>query len=435
MQQPTVSIIVPVYNARQTIRRCVDSVLRQDFPDFELLLVDDGSTDGSGALCDEYARRDPRVRVMHRENGGVSAARNDALDRARGVFLQFLDSDDWLTPDAAKLLVRTAREHSCDLVIADFYRVSGDWVSHKGGIDDTAVMSREVFASHMMENPAAYYYGVLWNKLYRRDIVERHRLRMDAGIRWCEDFLFNLEYVLHARTFVALRAPVYYYVRTKGSLVAQSATLPNVIRTKLRLFAYYNDFYKHVLDERDYEKNRLQVYRFLLDAAGDGVVVPGLTKLGEERTPVGRQAAAAEGPLGDAYRARKLLDRCLETAALQHDLTVQDIRLLLCLHAMGGTGSRRELADFAGVSRVALARLLQRLTARELIRTEEVRGEDGERLLRAEFLAAARGVLADAADARDDYDRARLAGLSPEEAAQCRALSGRLQDNMRRALQ
>ena len=103
-KNPTVSIIVPVYNAAETLRRCVDSVLKQDYTDFELLLVDDGSRDGSGAICDAYAARDPRVRVIHKENAGVSAARNDALDQAQGTFLQFLDSDDWLTPDATKQL-------------------------------------------------------------------------------------------------------------------------------------------------------------------------------------------------------------------------------------------------------------------------------------------------------------------------------------------
>ena len=281
-----VSIIVPVYNAFKTLRRCVDSVLKQEYADFELFLVDDGSQDDSGTICDEYAGKDPRVRVIHKANAGVSAARNDALDQALGEYLQFLDSDDWLSPDATRLLVRTAQETQCDLVIADFYRVSGERVSHKGEIDEEGVMSRETFAAYMMENPADYYYGVLWNKLFRRKIVEEYRLRMNEDLRWCEDFLFNLEYILHAETFAALRAPIYYYVKTKGSLVSQSMNLPNVIRMKLRVFEYYNDFYKHVLDERDYEKNRLKVYRFLVDAAGDRPVTEQL----EEGEAGGRAA-------------------------------------------------------------------------------------------------------------------------------------------------
>ena len=184
--EPNVSIIVPVYNAENTIQRCVDSILDQQYTDFELLLVDDGSQDGSGAICDAYAAQDARVRVFHQKNAGVSAARNHALDHAQGVYLQFLDSDDWITPDATRSLVRAAENHRCDLVIADFYRVVGERLSRKGDIDEDTLMTREAYAAHMMENPADFYYGVLWNKLYRRKLVEQYRLRMDlrsAGAR------------------------------------------------------------------------------------------------------------------------------------------------------------------------------------------------------------------------------------------------------------
>ena len=435
---PTVSIIVPVYRAEQTIRRCVDSVLRQEYPDFELLLVDDGSPDRSGEICDEYARLDGRVRVIHKENAGVSAARNDALDAARGVYLQFLDSDDWLAPEATKLLVRAAREHSCDLVIADFYRVAGDRVSHKGEIDEEGVMSREDFAAHMVENPADYYYGVLWNKLFRRELVERHRLRMDVNVRWCEDFLFNLEYILRAETFFALRTPIYYYVKTKGSLVSQSMNLPNIIRMKLRVFEYYNDFYKHVLDERDYEKNRLKVYRFLVDAAGDEALLPGLKRLGEERPPLCRPAAAGEGILSDLYRERKLLERELEPMALKYSLTAGELGLLLCLRHAGEGISRRELADFAGVSRVGLILQLQKLAARGWIRVEEgaeEEGAGGARRLNIALLPAARPLLEDGEQALEDWARIRFAGLSQAELAQYKALSQTIQNNIRRILQ
>ena len=210
MSGPIVSIIVPVYNAEKTIQRCVESILGQDFQDFELLLIDDGSQDASGALCDAFAQRDARVRVLHKENGGVSAARNLGLSQAQGVYLQFLDSDDWITADATTMLVRTAREYQCDLVISDFYRVVGDRVSHKGDIQEDTVLSREEYAAHMMERPADFYYGVLWNKLYRREIVERHHLRMNPEISWCEDFMFNLEYIRYAERFYALQVPIYY---------------------------------------------------------------------------------------------------------------------------------------------------------------------------------------------------------------------------------
>lgn len=111
---------------------------------------------------------------------------------------------------------------------------------------------------------------------------------MDAKISWCEDFLFNLEYVRYATTFYALRTPVYYYVKTKGSLVNQKISLSRTVEMKLAMFECYNDFFKHVLDEEAYERKRLQVYHFLVDAAKDGFVfpatIPGTQKLGEERS-------------------------------------------------------------------------------------------------------------------------------------------------------
>ena len=160
---PTVSIIVPVYNAEKTIGRCIDSILNQEYKDFELLLVDDGSTDGSGAICDARADRDGRVRVFHQANAGVSASRNLALDHAKGTYLQFLDSDDWITTDATRSLVRGMEGGPCDMVVSDFYRVVGDRVSQKGDIEEDGIMTLEEYAAHMMENPADFYYGVLWN--------------------------------------------------------------------------------------------------------------------------------------------------------------------------------------------------------------------------------------------------------------------------------
>ena len=138
--EPKVSIIVPVYNAQEYLKRCVDSILSQDYRDFELLLMDDGSKDASGEICDAYAQQDGRVRVIHKENSGVSDTRNQALELARGTFLQFLDSDDWIVPEATRLLVRSMEEYNCDMVISDFYRVSGERLAQKGDIEEDKVM-------------------------------------------------------------------------------------------------------------------------------------------------------------------------------------------------------------------------------------------------------------------------------------------------------
>ena len=174
--QPLVSIIVPVYNAEKTIGRCIESILGQEYINFELLLMDDGSTDESGRICDSFAKNDTRIHVIHKENSGVSDTRNLALDLTQGKYLQFLDADDWITPNATRTFVEAAESTNADMVICDFYRVVDKRVSQKGSIDEEGLLTQEEYASHMMENPADFYYGVLWNKFYRRDIIEQHHL-------------------------------------------------------------------------------------------------------------------------------------------------------------------------------------------------------------------------------------------------------------------
>ena len=430
----TVSIIVPVYNAMESLRRCVDSILHQSYPDYELLLVDDGSRDGSGALCDDYAAQDARIRVIHQENAGVSAARNRALDQARGTYLQFLDSDDWITPDATGLLVWAAEEQQCDLVIADFYRVVGERVSHKGDIGESAVLSREEYAARMMEQPADFYYGVLWNKLYRRAIVEAHHLRMNEELSWCEDFMFNLEYIRHAERFYALQVPIYYYVKTKGSLTVQGLSFSKSIRMKLEAFSYYNQFYKSVLDEEEYEKSRLKVYRFLVDAAGDGTVPPVSKRLGNERITALPDHVAGEGLLADGYRERKLLEQCLETASLQHNLSLPEGLLLLYLSQTDWLGSRRDLAEVIGVPYSALSLAMKKLSAKSFLEIKELRNKQEGQRVQLTLTEKAEPSLVSLEEARAVYEQTRLAGLTREEQDQYAALNEKIRNNVRKTL-
>ena len=437
---PTVSIIVPVYNAERTVRRCIESILSQEYSDFELLLVNDGSTDHSGAICEEYAARDSRVQVFRKENTGVSATRNLALDRAAGTYLQFLDSDDWITPDATKSLVRAMENGPCDMVVSDFYRVVGDRLSQKGHIDEDGLLTREEYAAHMMENPADFYYGVLWNKLYRRSIVEAHHLRMNTEITWCEDFMFNLEYIRWAKAFRAIQIPIYYYVKTKGSLASQSLSISQAVKMKRLVFSDYHQFYKTVLDEEEYEKCRLRVYGFLLDAAGDGSVPPAILpssqKLGNERTRVSPYVLDGEGVLYHAFLERKLLDRCLETAALKNDLTLSDAKLLLALWEMHFQPTRREAADFAGLPRSTFSLSLQKLTARGFLKITDVRrGKEQVKRMDVSFSEAAKPVLADLETARQDYASARLVCLTPEELKQYTRMAEKMQAHIRDILQ
>lgn len=449
--KPMVSIIVPIYNAEKYLNRCIDSILNQEYTDFELLLANDGSSDSSGAICDAYANADNRVRVIHKPNSGVSDTRNTAIRQAQGTYLQFLDSDDWITPDATKLLVRAATEHNCDLVISDFYRVVGERVSHKGDIEDDGVLTREEFAEHMMENPADFYYGVLWNKLYRRDIVEKYHLEMDTSVSWCEDFLFNLEYILHANVFYALQAPIYYYVKTKGSLASQGMSISKTIKMKFMVFEYYNNFYKNVYDEKDYEKKRLSVYRFFVEAAGDGAVpptlLPGSTKLGNERSTINADAVTKDGVLAEFYRDHKLLQRYLETISLRYDLTAKEVTLLLYLSQNNSSHTRSDLADFIGISKNSLAMTLQKLAAKDYIKITEIRSSrknklvgtitpsgSRQRLLQIELLPAALEIIPELETAESDFNAVRFDGFTSNELTEYQRLSDKIKENMQKTL-
>ena len=383
--EPYVSIIVPVYNAESYLERCIGSVLAQEYKNFELILVDDGSRDTSAAICDKYAAQDERVRVIHKENSGVSDSRNLALEQARGDYLQFLDADDWLTPEATKLFVQCAEKSGCDMVIADFYRVAGENLSHKGDIEKEGLLTREEFANFMMENPADFYYGVLWNKFYRRELVERQKLRMDPAISWCEDFIFNLEYIRHCKTIYALQVPVYYYVKTKGSLVnSQGASINNTIRMKLNVFEYYHQFYKELYDEESYDTIRFQVHKFFVTYAKDGFVppslLPGSVKLGQERQSFCLpEAVEGDGLALERYRYRKLWGRYCEVVSLKNDMTLEEVMVLLYLNQGIDIVDAEQLSDLTGLTKRNVGSALQRLGKRGFVKRETVKKEKPEK--------------------------------------------------------
>ncbi|MDO4338902.1 MAG: glycosyltransferase [Eubacteriales bacterium] len=439
LEYPIVSIIVPLYNAESVINRCVDSILKQNFRDFELLLVDDGSQDFSGRICDEYAAKDARVHVIHKENTGVSDSRNIAIRKARGTYLQFVDSDDWLTPEATGLLLSCAQTYPCDLVVSDFYRVVDNRIAHKGSIQENGLLTREKFASYMMEKPADFYYGVLWNKLYKKALIEQFHLEMDTEISWCEDFMFNLEYISHTQNIYVLRVPIYYYVKTKHSLSAQGISLTKTIKMKTMVFEYYKKFYKEVFDEKDYEKSRLQVYSFFLDAANDGIVppvqLPGAARLGEERVQINPKVLENDTTLLDVYLKRKCLELCLNPITFRYDLQSEEVYLLLFLSQNHNMHTRKELADFIGQPQRKLNGALQRLKAHGYLTWTEHTSRDKAskstaRLLDIQLLPITEPILHELNEAQENYRHIIFSGFSETELNEYEELSKRLKENI-----
>lgn len=211
--KPLVSVIVPVYNVEPWLRRCVDSILRQDYTDFELLLIDDGSTDHSGAICDEYAHQNERIFAYHKENGGLSDARNFGIDRARGDFISFVDSDDYVGPDYLRILVETQDQFQADAVILKMVSTHAENVKLTASSDQRAVLQPKDAVRKVVCNSIA---GVsACGKLYRRHLFASRRF--PVGMLY-ED-LHTIPYLLGDCQLCAYSTSVqyYYYMRT-GSI-------------------------------------------------------------------------------------------------------------------------------------------------------------------------------------------------------------------------
>ena len=213
----TISIVIPVYNTEPYLPACLDSILSQGFTDFEVLLVDDGSKDGSGAVCDGYAAKDNRIRVLHKENGGVSSARNLALEQARGEWICFIDSDDRLVPDGLQVLAGGVSDQ-VDLVMADFIETPLPLKETEPVPGERKTIGRNEAMVSMFNNTDRKFEGYIFAKLFRRDVIVRNRIAFDPAISIKEDTLFVVTYLCKSDKPVSVcSAPVYYYIQRPAS--------------------------------------------------------------------------------------------------------------------------------------------------------------------------------------------------------------------------
>lgn len=211
---PAVSVIVPVYNCEGYLHRCVESILGQALTDLELLLIDDGSTDSSGALCDAYENRDSRVRAIHKENGGAASARNKGLDIARGDYVGFVDADDYIEPYMYGQMHDAAVQSGAQLVLCDGIREGANGTEQhmsqpiREGHYTKEQMYREYFPCLLMREDIEFP-PTISNCLcmVKRSLLEEHALRYDRGARYCEDSLFG--------SLIAYYADSFYYLKHK----------------------------------------------------------------------------------------------------------------------------------------------------------------------------------------------------------------------------
>mgnify|MGYP001040700216 CR=1 FL=1 len=217
---PTVTVIIPVYKVERYLDACVESVVRQSYADLEILLVDDGSPDRCPALCDAWAEKDPRIKVIHRENGGLSAARNSGIDAAKGEFLLFVDSDDLLEPDAVRRAVDAQRQQDADLVIFNLTYV--DEANRPlpqpdfSGFTDEILDEDGVWQRCFSLAETRIYYVVAWNKLYRRQMVDGVRFPTSKKI---DDEFFTYRVLGNANTLIHSTKVCYAYRQQSESVM------------------------------------------------------------------------------------------------------------------------------------------------------------------------------------------------------------------------
>lgn len=212
---PKLSVIVPVYNTEKYLQECIDSILAQTFPDFELILVDDGSTDRSGAICDEYAGKDPRIQVIHQQNGGITVARKSGVRVARGEYVTFVDSDDWIHKDMYRIMLE---RESADIVVCNMIRATNEGLVEINCCVDAGVYDKQALMNHFYSvmlfdfarcQPAVH--PSLCNKLIRREIIQNVIEYVADGITYGEDTLCSYACMLDAEKIHMIDQGFYYY--------------------------------------------------------------------------------------------------------------------------------------------------------------------------------------------------------------------------------
>lgn len=227
---PTVSVIVPVYNVEKYLRQCLDSILAQTFTDFELLLIDDGSPDTSGTICDEYASRDPRVRVFHQPNSGVSAARNVGIEQSKGELICFVDSDDWVEPNYCQTIVDSIGD--AEMLIfgtADVYPDGSRIIRYSGALPQQGKEGIEESVRMLMDNKTkADIFAAPWNKAFKSEIIKKENIRFVEGLFLYEDEVFCFEVISKSAKLSITDSLIYNHSFFAEGLSHKNMTMQNI---------------------------------------------------------------------------------------------------------------------------------------------------------------------------------------------------------------
>ena len=243
-----VSIIVPVYNVKHYLAVCLDSILNQTYRNVEVILVDDGSIDGSGKICDIYSKKDCRIIVIHKNNEGVGAARNTGIQIARGKYIQFVDSDDFLEEDMTETLMREVNIGNvlpiCNIkMYYENKKYQYNLIEFHKKVNYAIEQYLSSFVIKYKTNP---FIGSPCNKIFIKDIIINNNIKYQTGRSFAEDFIFNLEYLYYVSNITVINKPLYYYrAETSNSLSKNIKSTEYWWVNYKQLYGIYQDLFKH----------------------------------------------------------------------------------------------------------------------------------------------------------------------------------------------
>lgn len=259
-----ISIIVPVYNVEEYLEQCIDSLLKQTMEDIEIILVDDGSRDNSGRICDRMKQKDYRINVIHQPNQGVSVARNTGIEVAKGEWITFVDGDDWVAPELCEKTVTFAEKNEADVVIFSYYSVYTNDVRPskltdlpEGNVTDNKdyIIKKTIsqyYGGHIVNNGVSA--GTTWGKLIKKSEIDKFFLRFKPGLTRAQDTVFWLRGFEYAKKITVLDMPLYYYRISNTSVCSGTKYIPNCEIPFGMLLDEYKFFIAEFSKDSEYKK-------------------------------------------------------------------------------------------------------------------------------------------------------------------------------------
>lgn len=259
MTEGKISVIIPMYKVEEYIGKCIESVIKQTYTNLEIILVDDGSPDKCGEISDEYAEKDSRIKVIHRKNGGLSAARNSGLDIATGDYVMFVDSDDYIHPRMMECMYATACNKKADIVVCDYAKVKeGEATPQLQETKQVVEITKNNQLDYML-GKTKIIFTVVWNKLYRRELLQE--IRFPEG-KVHEDEFVTYKLLHKAKKVCYIKDVFYYYVQRTSSIMGEGINLKTL--QKLDAFQERMLFYEQQ-GMQDYYYQMLNHYRYFLN--------------------------------------------------------------------------------------------------------------------------------------------------------------------------